>query len=69
MVNILRINDTTMTPEELIEVIRVRRNESTLADGAEQKIKEVRELSTHPTKLITLSYRKSVTYIDGCRGI
>ena len=43
MVNILKINDTTMTPEELIEVIRVRRNESTLQDGAEQKIKEVCE--------------------------
>ena len=49
MVNILRINDTTMTPEELIEVIRVRKNESTLEDGAEQKIKEVRKTPTHPT--------------------
>ena len=41
MVSILKINETTMTPEELIEVIRQRRNDSTLEDGVEQKIKEV----------------------------
>jgi hypothetical protein len=59
MVSILKINETTMTPEELIEVIRQRRNDSTLQDGVEQKIKEVgrkvvKKLLSHTTFLQTI---------------
>jgi hypothetical protein len=42
MVTALKINDTTMTPDELIELIRARRNDSTLEEGVEQKIMQVK---------------------------
>ena len=41
MVSVLNISDTTMTPDELVEYIRQRRNDSSLEAGVEQKIMEV----------------------------
>ena len=44
MVSVLNISDTTMTPDELVEYIRQRRNDTSLEAGVEQKIMQVRVL-------------------------
>ena len=41
MVTVLKLNDTTMTPDELVELIRQKRNESSMEAGAEEKIMKV----------------------------